>query len=138
MAGWEDLASVAPLADLFLYDLKFSSDAKHRQHTGVSNRVILENLRRLAQIHPAIWIRVPLIPRLNDDAAELEAIAAIAKSIPSVRQVNLLPFHRTGVAKVRRLGQEPLLADCPHPSEDSLSAALVPFQRHGLLVKLGG
>ena len=138
LAAWEQLASVVPLADLFLFDVKFASDAKHRQYTGVSNQLILSNLRRLAQVHASIWIRVPLIPGLNDDPAELEAIAGLAGSFPSVRQVNLLPFHRTGMAKARRLGRDPLLAELSAPTQDGLSAALAPFQQRGLLVKIGG
>jgi pyruvate formate lyase activating enzyme len=39
LAAWEQLASVVPLADLFLFDVKFASDAKHRQYTGVSNQL---------------------------------------------------------------------------------------------------
>lgn len=47
-AQWETLSALATVTDLFLYDLKLINDAAHRQYTSISNRVILENLQRLA------------------------------------------------------------------------------------------
>lgn len=38
----EYLLSIAPLTDLFLYDLKAIDEAKHLQYTGVSNSSILD------------------------------------------------------------------------------------------------
>ena len=41
----DDLLASARPTGLFLYDLKLMDDTRHRQYTGVSNAVILENLR---------------------------------------------------------------------------------------------
>ncbi|MBI3971124.1 MAG: glycyl-radical enzyme activating protein [Chloroflexi bacterium] len=48
MAPWRVLSRLAEVTDLFLYDLKQMDDARHRELTGVSNELILANLRRLA------------------------------------------------------------------------------------------
>jgi pyruvate formate lyase activating enzyme len=100
----EDLLAVAPLVDLFLYDLKIMDDKLHRQWTGVSNATILENLPALGNIHRNIWIRMPLIPGFNDDPEHVEAVARFAASMPGVRQVNLLPYHATAAHKWKSLG----------------------------------
>ena len=61
-APWEVLGRIARKVDLVLYDLKLMDDAAHREHTGVSNRIILENLRRLSTLGRAIRVRIPLVP----------------------------------------------------------------------------
>ena len=49
-ANWEVL-SIAGLTDLFLYDIKHMDDLVHTRTVGVSNRIILENLAKLARVH---------------------------------------------------------------------------------------
>ncbi len=134
LAHQEDLLAVAALTDLFLYDLKFMDDAKHRHYTGVPNTLILENLRALGSAHGRIWLRVPIIPGINDDQAELEAAARFAATIPGLRQVNLLPFHRTGLPKARRLGQENGVSDVPasfRSGDESRRGHLYAHRSHG-------
>jgi pyruvate formate lyase activating enzyme len=138
LAQPEALAAIAPLTDLFLYDLKFVDDAKHRHYTGVSNRLILENLQALGRSHGRIWLRVPVIPGINDDEADLAGAALFAASVPGVQQLNLLPFHRKGLPKSSRLGRETGLAEVQTPSADSMSRAAGIFARAGLVVKIGG
>jgi len=133
-----NLLAAAPRTDLFLYDLKFMDQDRHRRHTGVSNTLILENLRALSGIHDNIWIRVPVIPGLNDDEAELEAIASVAGSIPGIRQVNLLPYHKIGNHKFERLGQTAPLADTVPPSTELMERARSIFTRRGLTTRTGG
>ena len=101
----EDLLSVAPLTDLFLYDLKAVDDERHRQGTGVSNALILDNLLALGGIHQNIWIRAPLVPGFNDGPDQVEAVARFAASVPGMRQVNLLPYHAMAAHKWMSLGR---------------------------------
>lgn len=136
-APWADLEAVAKDADLVLYDLKLIDSERHRAATGVPSEPILENLARLGRVHPALWIRVPLIPGLNDDAANLEATARIAAATPGARRVDLLPYHATGLAKAARLGRE-AAAPFPAPSAEALERAAAPFRALGLTVHLGG
>lgn len=138
LARPEDVLAVAALTDLFLYDLKFMDDAKHRRYTGVSNALVLENLQALGRAHARIWLRVPIIPGINDDPAGLEAAARFAATVPGVRQVNLLPFHRTGLPKSRRLGQDDGLAEVQPPSTEAMLRAVDIFTKAGLAVKMGG
>lgn len=136
-APWADLETVAKGADLVLYDLKLIDTDRHHAATGVPSGPILENLARLGRVHPAIWIRVPLIPGVNDDAANLEATARIAAATPGLRRVDLLPYHATGLGKAVRLGRAPQAAPEP-PSADALDRAATPFRALGLNVHLGG
>ena len=101
----EDLLSVAPLTDLFLYDIKALDDDRHRQGTGVSNALILGNLLALGIIHQNIWIRVPLVPGFNDEPGQVEAVSRFTASVPGVRQVNLLPYHAMAAHKWTNIGR---------------------------------
>jgi pyruvate formate lyase activating enzyme len=137
-APWDDLAAVAPLTDLFLYDVKGVDEQEHTQHTGVSSGLILDNLRALGGIHGHIWLRVPLLPGINDDEGQLEAVARLAASMPAVRRVNLLPYHATGVHKFRQVGKAYRLEGLSPPSAERLADAAAIFRAHGLDVRVGG
>lgn len=137
-APMEELESVAARADLFLYDLKLMDEARHLEFCGVSNRLILENLRKLAGRHHNIWIRVPLIPGVNDAPGDLQAMAAFIAALPGVRRVDLLPYHRTGVHKFEQLGRRYRLGDLPTPTPADVQAALACFTAAGLSATAGG
>lgn len=132
------LLEIAPFTSLFLYDLKLMDDAEHQHHTGVSNRQILENLQALGRRQSPIWLRVPVIPGINDSPSQLTAIARFATTVPGIRQVNLLPYHKTGLQKRQRLGKTNPLPDVQPPSPESMAQALQIFQNAGLNAKTGG
>lgn len=134
----EDLLAAAGRSDLVLYDLKLIDEGRHREHTGVSNRLILANLQALNRVGVPLWIRVPLIPGITDDAANLEAIARLVSGLRAVQQINLLPYHRTGLAKWRRVGQPSRLQLLAPPSEAEVARAVQMFAGLGLTVKVGG
>ncbi len=134
----ETLLDLSPLTHLFLYDLKVMDEAKHLQYTGVSNRPILDNLKALAHLHSNIWIRIPIIPGLNDTEADLEAMAELVISLPNLRQVHLLPYHQTGIAKFKRLGQVYRLPGLKPPTTEYMAGVADRLYSLGLKVKCGG
>ncbi|MDD3418037.1 MAG: radical SAM protein, partial [Eubacteriales bacterium] len=73
-APYESFQRVLPFTDLFLYDLKWMDDEKHRLFTGESNQIILENLRRLSEDGATICLRLPLLASLNDSIETMQAI----------------------------------------------------------------
>jgi pyruvate formate lyase activating enzyme len=137
-APWPVLDRVRSLVDLFLYDLKTVDDVRHRRLTGVSNGLILDNLRALSERGHQIVVRVPVVPGVNDDVESLAAIAAFAAGLPHLAGVDLLPYHPTARDKYRRLGRIYDLGDVPPPSQDRLAALAAPLRRRGLRIKIGG
>jgi pyruvate formate lyase activating enzyme len=117
-AAWEVLDSVRAYVDLFLYDLKLMDDARHREVTGVSNKPILHNLSRLSREGHRIILRVPVIPEVNDDQANMRQIARFAAALPSLRRVDLLPYHRIGRDKYQRLGKDCLMPEVDPPTRE--------------------
>ena len=138
LAPWEELESAASLTDLFLYDVKLIDDRAHREFTGVSNAQILANLRRLGDGRQRIWVRVPVIPGINDSHENLEATADLAASIPGVERVCLLPYHPLGEDKLRRLGQSSVLAGLERPTETDMQGLLSLVEAAGVSASLGG
>ncbi len=137
-ARWHDLSEAALHADLVLYDLKLMDEARHKAATGVSNQLILQNLRALTSIHDSIWIRVAVIPGVNDDAANLDATAAFLQSLPGIRRVDLLPYHATGEAKFARVGLDYSLHGTQSPSHDELESLAARIRASGLATTIGG
>ena len=134
----EDLLAAAAHADLVLYDLKLMDDDRHRAATGASNDVILRNLEALARVHRDIWIRIPIVPGVNDDEANLAATAAFVRLLAGVRRVDLLPYHPSGAAKFARVGLDYTLHGTPTPDAARLDALAGLFRAQGLTTTLGG
>lgn len=95
----ESVKAVLPHTDLFLYDIKHVDPEKHRRITGASNERILANLRLIGQSGAPVLLRVPVIPGLNDDPADVAAIVRLTADIRDLRGVELLPYHNYGTNK---------------------------------------
>lgn len=135
---WDILERVLEHTDLVLLDLKLMDAEKHRENTGVDNGLILENARRLAAFmagrsegsngagreSAGVWVRVPVIPSINDDEGNMRATARFVREemAGAVRAVELLGYHQLGGAKSKRLGKEPTLAELKAPARERLSA----------------
>ncbi len=137
-AAAEQVLAMAARADLILYDLKMLDDAKHTRLTGVSNALILDNLRALQPVHNNVWLRIPVIPGLNDGEEDLEALKGLAAGLPAVRQINLLPYHQTAKHKFRRLGISYELSDVRPPSAEFMERACARLRDGGLPTRIGG
>lgn len=132
---WAHIERALPWCDTWLYDIKCADPENHRRFTGCDNGRILGNLRKLAQTGANIWIRVPVIPDVNDDAAEMERIAQIAASIPGVSRVTLMPYHTLGKSKYQTLGLIPGYDTDKMISQSKLSELKSKFISKGLTVE---
>ncbi|HYE81655.1 MAG TPA: glycyl-radical enzyme activating protein [Clostridia bacterium] len=134
----ETLRAVSGMTDLFLYDLKLINDAKHIKYTGVSNKLILDNLNLISQLGNKVYIRIPLIPGINDDESNIRATARVIQDTPAVQQVNILPYHNIAADKYTRLGKCSSLMDIPVPSKEYMETVAGMFLEYGIRVKIGG
>ena len=129
---FERYREVFPYTDVFLIDLKLWDEEKHRQYTGVSNRLIRENIRRISEEHKTIVIRIPIIGSVNDDLGELDKMAEFFKPLAGIRLVQLLPYHQYGVGKYELVGMRSEQDSFYIPSHDFMEAALQLFQEKGI------
>ncbi len=135
----ETLLKVAEHTDLFLFDLKMIDAEQHRRYTGVDNRLILDNLKALAESGAGIQVRIPLIGGVNDDELSVRFFAEFVAGLPGAgREVNLLPFHDVARGKDQKLGQNRDLSCLREPGQESLERAVGIFRDHGLTANVGG
>ena len=135
--SWEILNKIHSKVNLFLYDLKIMNSERHKKYTGVSNELILENLKKLSSVHNNIFVRFPVIPGINDDYQNIKEMGEFLSSL-KVTQVNLLPYHYIGVDKYKRLGKTYKLVTTQPPSEEKLSEVSAILRKFNLKVKLRG
>jgi pyruvate formate lyase activating enzyme len=137
-APWEIYDRIDKNANLFLYDLKLMDDERHRACTGVSNQLILENLRQLSERGSDICLRVPIIPGVNDDDGDIRQIGEFAASLPHLNRVDILPYHHIAVEKYERLDKAYELSEMRPPSEARIAEIARILQGYGLQVEVGG
>jgi len=116
---YERFEQILPYTDLFLYDVKCFDSDKHRQYTGVENQLILKNLKSLLAKSTPVWIRIPIIPTVNDTEEELQRIKEYLSSCGIPEKVELLPYHAMGEQKYAALGKE--VQAFSVPSEEKMS-----------------
>jgi pyruvate formate lyase activating enzyme len=133
------LEHVLPQLDLVIFDLKHLDDAEHQRLTGVSNRLILENLRFLNCQNMRVVVQMPLIPGYNDSQDNLQAVFDLVKSLPSVEGLSLLAYHALGAAKYTRAGRSYSLKDLRTPPKEYLPEKMALAEQHGVkLVRFNG
>ena len=91
------LDRVIPYTDVFLYDVKAYTEEVHIKCTGVSNKLILDNLKYLDSCGANIEVRIPFVPGYND--SEINGIATFLNGLQSVSKVKILPYHRFASSK---------------------------------------
>jgi pyruvate formate lyase activating enzyme len=135
------LTRAADLVDLFLFDLKIMDSEAHRQATGQDNDLIHRNLKWLVHNGHEVRVRVPLIPDLTDDRANLEAMADLLLELngpEGMPTVHLLPYHGFAAEKYQRLGRVHPLVDVHPMSPFEIETRAGWLESRGLTVHIGG
>lgn len=96
---------VVERVDLVMIDLKHTDPEVHRRFTGRSNRRVLANLAQLCGGSTPFVVRIPLIPGVNDDVANLERTARLVAGAPALQRIELLPYNRMAEAKYSHSGR---------------------------------
>ncbi|HET7769412.1 MAG TPA: glycyl-radical enzyme activating protein [Chloroflexota bacterium] len=141
LTPWRVLERLAEVTDLFLYDVKHMDDALHRRYTGASNAGILSNLRQLASGRAKggheVIVRVPCIPGVNDDEANIAATAAFTREV-GLDTIHLLPYNASAAAKYAWIGQDYALEGAETQSREQMERLAAACEREGLQVQIGG
>ena len=101
----EDFEALLPFCDLFLFDCKASSE-QHMALTGVKDDLILKNLDTICKGGASVVLRCPVVVGANMGDAFTEKIVSLAKKHPTIRHIQLMPYHKTGAHKSATLGKE--------------------------------
>lgn len=122
------------LTDIFLLDVKTADKAKFSEYVGHGFDVFLENLKLITERARRVIIRIPVIPSFNDDEQSVKDIIALLRKYPKITEVSLLPFHRIGNDKYRRLGRKWLMGDIKSLSPEKLAPIEQLFEKEGFKI----
>ena len=134
---WEVVASILPVTDIVMLDIKMMDSRKHQECTGIPNEHILANAVHLGQQRQPLIVRTPIVPGINDTPEDVAAIAEFVAELPNLWYYELLPFHSMATSKYDSLGMAYHAREKKAPSEaqmDALTAAARHFvadARHG-------
>ncbi|APQ73222.1 glycyl-radical enzyme activating protein [Clostridium botulinum] len=135
--SWDKFEKVRDKVDLFLYDLKSMNNEIHKKYTGVENTIILENLELLSKYGHNIYLRIPIINDVNDNDKNIDETIKFISKLHLI-QVNLLPYHKMGMDKYKRLKMEYKLTGREKPSDEKMNEIAEKFKQAGIKVKIGG
>jgi len=134
-AKWPAVAEVLKYTDLVLYDIKHMDPLRHRERTGRSNALILSNAKKVAR-QTRTWLRFPVIPGYNDSESHIRELSKFAVAC-RVEKVCLIPYHRWGEGKYRRLGRKYLFAGVEPPTREHIEDVKRVIESYGLTVTVG-
>ena len=139
-AKLETIEKLLPYLDQYLLDIKHMNPRKHKEFTGRSNELMIENAMKIAKSGMTeLSIRVPVIPGFNDTEEEIRQIAAYTATLPNVRRMHLLPYHRLGQDKYTGLNREYLMGDVKPPTNEHMQKLLkVAEMTSGIECQIGG
>ena len=138
-ADFEIIKEYLKYLNYVLMDIKHVDDKKHKEFTGQSNKLILENARRIAQSGADLTIRVPVIPTFNNTPEEIKSIAEFVKTLPNVTHLHLLPYHRMGEDKYEGLGRNYMLKGIEPMTQEYMEELLNVARKYsGIYCQIGG
>lgn len=97
--SWSIMEEIIKYVDLVFYDIKIINSFKHKEYTGKSNEIILKNAQRISSLDIPMVIRFPLVPGYNDSEKDIKSLGMFASKLKSVKEIDILPYHRLGESK---------------------------------------
>jgi pyruvate formate lyase activating enzyme len=129
---------IKDFVDLYLYDLKIIDEADHKKYTGVSNKLIIDNLKKLLRDGKSINVRVPLIPGVSDTDRNLGHLAELLNPFINFLTIDFLPYNKFAESKYNRFNEKPKLGKLETQSDDELNKIKSEFEEKGFEVSLRG
>ena len=138
LADWSVMNSMIADTDLFLYDIKCNDPDLHSQLTGIDNQIIKSNLQKLLQSRADVILRMPLVKDLNDQVEEMTSLALWLGGIKPGLSVHLLPYHKFGESKYKRMDLKYSLQNPTPPEPHTLLRLAKVLKIHSLKPTIKG
>ncbi len=117
-----DLLKLAPVTDLWLWDVKLLDPALHRRLTGVELQRITTNLATLSRTGARIILRVLFVPELHGGEQYIGQLARLVSTLAVRPGIEVIPYHRLGLSKRAKLGIDSDEGFYREPSQEELTA----------------
>lgn len=133
---FEKVQSLFEKVDFIMCDLKIFADELHKEYTGISNKVVLENIKKLDALNKPVIVRTPLIPQVTDTKDNIRAIAEYIKSMKNLQRYELLNFNPLGEGKYRSLDKENAFEKARPLSMEALTDIIACLEEVGINYKI--
>ena len=132
---------LAPVVDLFLFDIKHINTHQHKDLFGIGNEGVRRNIERLVDLNANIVIRMPLIRGYNDSydhiTGTINYVMELAKKpTGNIRRIDFLPYHQLGKSKYDSLDMIYPVKDDPSFTPEELNKLEKYFETFDFDVKL--
>lgn len=134
-APFDVFKAFMPYFDLMYFDCKHWNPQVHLQGTGVTNDLILKNLRQALAANVPLKIRIPIIPDFNYSLDDAKHFGELFQEL-GVSEVELLPFHQFGLNKYQQLDRPYRLKDTPQLHGEDLLAFQATLAQYQVTAKI--
>ena len=90
----------------------------YKDMTGSNIDTSLAFLKLCQEMNKKLWIRVVIIPGINDTKEYINELIDFIKPLKNVEKIEFLPYHTLGVHKYDKLGIKYPLKDIPDMDKD--------------------
>lgn len=125
------LEAVLKCTDYPHFDLKHWDDGRHIEGTGVSNGIILRNIKKAVSLGGNVLLRIPVIPGFNSSEEDAAGFSGRIREL-GLSKVQLLPFHQFGESKYEKLGMDYKYSDTPALHQEDLTGMIRVFADNGI------
>jgi pyruvate formate lyase activating enzyme len=121
--------------DLVLLDIKSMLPDIYKKITKVELQPTLDFAKRLDKLGIKTWIRFVQVPGWSDRADNVEALAEFVATLSNVEILEVLPFHKMGEHKWKKMALEYELYDVEEPTEKEVEDVKNVFRNKGIKVR---
>ena len=105
------------LCDLVMLDIKHIDSEGHKALTGKKNENILAFARYVGERGVPLWVRHVIVKGYTDDENGHKRLGEFLATLPTLKAIDVLPYHTMGVSKYREL-------NIPYPLEGMAALGL--------------
>ena len=110
------------VADMFLLDIKMTTEEDYKRYTGGSLAATMAFLDRLEEKQKDVWIRHVVVPGINDTEEDILRLADLIRPYKCIKKVELLPYKNLCIEKYQSLNIPFALEDTPPMKADEAEA----------------
>jgi len=126
----EDVERVIKHVDIVLLDIKHMSPREHKEWTGVSNELILENAQLMVS-KCNVRVSLPLVSGVNDSEDNVKKTIEFTASL-GIKHIDIVPFHRLGESKYQFLGLKSPFSNFKNIPDEKVNDVVKMIESYGL------
>lgn len=113
-----DCKEILEYTDLVIFDIKGTNKNNYKDMTGANIDKSLIFLNLCQEMNKKLWIRVVIVPGINDTKEYVRELIRFIKPLKNVEKIEFLPYHTLGVHKYEDLGINYPLKDVKDMDKD--------------------